>query len=95
MILKIFSPFLGENTDSFFLQKMKIGLPTCKKNENFVAKSCRKFFDHNNDPWKVAEMSRHVHTYIFKKLLPYVPIPWLDSISRPIAPVSSVAGGDH
>jgi hypothetical protein len=28
------------------------------------------------------------------KLLNYHPIPWRDSISRPITPVSSVAGGD-
>jgi hypothetical protein len=32
--------------------------------------------------------------YIMQYFLSYHPIPWRDSILRPIAPVSSVAGGD-
>jgi hypothetical protein len=37
------------------------------------------------------EKISEIYDFIFKK---YHPIPWRDSISRPIAPISSVAGGD-
>jgi hypothetical protein len=35
-----------------------------------------------------------LHTYIFIIIKSYHPIPWRDSISRHIVPVSSAAGGD-
>jgi hypothetical protein len=35
-----------------------------------------------------------IHRYIFSMLGIFYPLPWRDSISRPIAPVTFVAGGD-
>jgi hypothetical protein len=44
--------------------------------------------------WAISSVPIDVYVDIFNIFQNYHPVPWRDSISRPIAPVSSVAGGD-
>jgi hypothetical protein len=79
-------------TTASFLQKCDHNIGFAEKRQFFRRKLAKiaENFDHNIDPWPPCG------SCLFNQLiiLNYRPIYWRDSISRPIIPVSSVAGRD-